>query len=252
MADLVDRRILGVLRPVDAVTGAAVAHGLKITGTGIDLYRTRSGNYSILEAAGLEAHIAAFEEPPPAPPVESLPFTLSVEDPTKAYMPREIAIALPRSWDPDNGVRDLMEPIELPLAASAARALAPSWAVVLAIVTDTAGDPVRGALVEVSETGGGQRLSWGITHERGEARVPVPGLPAFREIENDPLTDTDNEIVTNLTNVEVRATAHEDRDWPVNPAVLEAGGAGLRTAVIPSLAISPGRTDAAPITLNMT
>lgn len=168
-------------------------------------------------------------------------------------MPRLVQITLPRPWDPDSDIRDLMEPIEVELAASAARAPAPFWANVLAIVTDTGADPVQGALVEVFETGGSSdRLSWGLTHPRGEALVGVPGLPAFREVENDPNDDEDDEVVTAITNVRVRATAFADRRWPVNPATLADGGPQTRFAEIASHPIRPGTTTPAPLTLNFT
>ncbi len=253
MAEQVDRRILGAVRPVDAVTGTPILAPLRIEGTGLTLRRNRSGHYAIMAADGLGDHLTAFDDPPAAPPAESLTFALTVEDPRGAWLPRRLAIALPRPWNPAGGIHDLMQPVAVPLAPSAARSPSPGWAVVLAIVTDTGGDPVRGALVEVLPEGGGDRLGWGITHARGEALVPVPGLPAFREIENDPDDDEDDdiEIVTAQTAVTVRATALPGGAWPVDPDVLGAGGAALRSATLTPLPITPGRTDRAPITLNM-
>ena len=253
MVELVDRRILGALRPTDAITGAILRHPVTIEGQGMHFHRTRSGDYAILTAPGLRDHTETFDDPPAAPPAQSIPLTLSIHDPTHAYMPRLVDVALPRPWNPAGGIRDLMQPIEVPLAASAARAPGPGWANVLAIVADTGGAPVQGALVEVFEIGGGAaRLAWGLTHARGEALVGVPGLPAFREIENDPLDEEDDEVVTAITNVRVRATALITRDWPVNPATLAAGGPQSRFAEIASHPIRPGTTVSAPLTLNFT
>ena len=90
-----------------------------------------------------------------------------------------------------------------------------------------------------------------MTHAKGESRVAVPGLSAFREVENDPNDDEDDEIVTNQTDVEVRATADPTLPWPVDPTLLEAGGGSLRTESIAQLAITPGRTARAPFTLDL-
>lgn len=252
MVERVDRRILGALRPVDAVTGAPVLHGLRISGQGITLQRTRSGAYAITAAEGLGAHVAAFAAPPGPPPAAgALPFVIEIEDPTERFLPRSATIALPRRWDPAGGIRELMEPILLPLAPAASRAAAPGWAVVEARVTEPGGAPIRGALVEVMPAGGGARLAWGLTHARGEALVAVPGLPAFRTVVNDPADEADDEIVTAATSVTLRVTADPSRPWPVDPTRLEAGGGTLRRVTTAALNITPGQAIRAPVTLNL-
>jgi len=251
MVDLVDRRILGAVRAVDGVSGVPIRHALRLEGTGIGFQRTRSGDYAIVRAEGLGHHVTQFQAPPAAPAPETLPFAVTVHDPGGAYMPRITTIRLPRRFDPGNDIRELMEPILLPMTPAAALAAALSWAVVDALVVDQDGGPIRGALVEVRPQGGGERLGWGLTHGRGEARVPVTGLATFREVENDPNDDSDNEIVTDETTVTVRATADPERPWPVDPDALAAGGGDLRTATVAALALAPGRTDRVALTLDM-
>lgn len=252
MADLVDRRILGAVRPIDAVTGAAIRGPLKLTGPGLSFQRTRSGAYAIVGASGLEAHLGAFDAPPALPAAETLSFAFEIEDTTGHYLSAAAAIRLPRRWNPVNGVRDPMVPIDVALAPTAARDLPPSWAGVLAQVADQNGQAVRGALVEVFTAGGvTSRLGWSLTNDRGLSLVPVPGLPSLREIENDPNQPDDNQIVTAETTTDIRVRAHADRRWPVDPVVLAAGGAGIRTANRNAVPLTPGRTDAVALTINL-
>lgn len=249
MVDLVDRRILGLIRPLDAVTGRPIDRALAVSGAGLGLMRTRSGGYAITSARGLEGHAGVFDRPPGVPVAGSLPFTVTIDDPAHGYLPRTAAIALPRAFDPALNIRDLQTPIDVAMAPSAARLPGPGAAAVLAVVTDQTGAPVRGALVEILPEGGGPRLAWAVTHDRGEALAAVPFLSAFRTIENDPDDEDDDRIVTNETPVTVRATADPARPWPVDPDVLAAGGAGLRTALFTPLALVPGRTGLARLTL---
>jgi hypothetical protein len=252
MAEVVGRRILGAIRPLDAVTGAPIRTMLKLSGPGLAFQRTRTGAYAIIGAAGLEAHAGAFEAPPATPPAEALAFAVEIEDPDRRYLPAVTAIRLPRPWDPANGVRDLMEPIGVALAPSAARDLAPAWAGLLAVVRDEASNSVRGALVEVFPAGATTgRLGWGLTESRGQALAAVPGLPFMRDVENDPNDPEDDTVVTADTPVDVRVRAHADRRWPVDPTVLAAGGDGIRSASLGGIGLSPGRIDHATLTLDL-
>lgn len=252
MAEAVDRRILGAIRVLDAVTGAAIRNPLRLRGPGLSFQRTRSGAYAIVRAVGLETHLPAFEAPPPLPGAETLPFAVEIEDPLRRYLPAVAAIRLPRPWDPANGVRALMTPIEVSLAPSAARDLAPSWAGALVQVSDQDGAPIRGALVEVFGAGGvTERLGWSLIGEHGQAMVAVPGLPALREVENDPNNPDDDEIVTAETATDIRVRAHADRRWPVDPVTLAAGGTGIRTAMQAGVPLSPGRIDHVALTLDL-
>lgn len=252
MAELIDRRILGAIRAIDAVTGMAIRAPLKLTGPGLAFQRTRSGTYAIVGATGLEAHLVAFDAPPSAPAAETLPFAFQIEDATGNYMSAAAAIRLPRRWDPLNGVRDTMVPIDVALAPTAGRDLSPSCAGLLAHVVDQSGQAVRGALVEVFAAGGlTTRLGWSLTNERGLALVSVPGLPSLREIENDPNRPDDNQIVTAETATDIRVRAHADRRWPVDPVMLAAGGASIRTANRNAVPLTPGRTDPVTLTIDL-
>lgn len=252
MVENVDRRVLGAVQLNDGVTGARIARPLSVTGDGLDIRRNRSGLYVIFAATGLETHTASFEAPPAAPPAESQPFNVVVTDPRRDFVPTLAVIDLPRPFDPGSGITDLMEPIEIVLPSSPTRAASPSWAQLRALVLDTGGAPVRGALVEVQPSGGGDPLGWGITNAHGETLVAVPGLPALTEIENDPLDEEDDEIATAETAADVSAVADPAQPWPVNPVTLAAGGAELRTSAVVPVSLSPGRIGTATLEVDLT
>lgn len=252
MAELIDRRILGAVRAVDAITGMAIRAPLELRGPGLSFQRTRSGAYAIVGAAGLETHIHAFNAPPAAPVAQTIPFTFEIQDPAGKYLAAAAAIRLPRRWDPANDIRDPMVPIDVALASSAARDLAPGWAGVMVQVSDQNAAPLRGAIVEVFAAGGtANRFGWSLANERGLAIVAVPGLPDLREVENDPAVVFDDEIVTAETAADVRLRAHVDRRWPVDPVILAAGGAGIRTTNLANVQLTPGRTNSLRLTVDL-
>ncbi|WP_138469278.1 hypothetical protein [Poseidonocella sp. HB161398] len=251
MPERVDLRVLGALRLRDGVTGAAIRRRLRVGAPGLTLRQNRDGLHVIYGALGLEAHRTAFEAPPAAPAPGSLDFDLSIEDPDGIYLPARASLALPRGFDPEGGLRDLVIPVEIDLARSAGMLVPRNWAALAVMVRDQAGAPLRGALVELRPQGGGDRMSWGLTNAHGEAVLAVPGLPLMRVVENDPGTDEDDEIISAETPVELTAVADPARPWPVDPAVLAAGGPGLRTAGPQAMTLAPGRTDNAELSLDL-
>ena len=258
MVERVDRRVLGAIRLLDGVTNTPVVRPMRLEADDLTLQRNRSGHYVVVAAEGLESHVGVFETPPApptpgAPAPESLSFQVAISDPTRAYLPALATVALPRRFDLAAEIRDLMEPIDIALASSTARAMPLAWASLRVTVEDTTGAPIRGALVEALSTGvgAGAQLGWGLSNDRGETLVPVQGLPAMREVENDPNDPDDNQIVTAETPVTIRATADRRRPWPVNLSAFAAGGENLRTANHEAVPLSPGRTVSATLTLDL-
>jgi hypothetical protein len=181
----VDRRVLGAVRFVDAATGTEIEGPLAVSAPGVSWIRNLEGWYVIASAPGLDAYVAAFEAPT-APHDEGLeheaPLDLwvTVRDPRGRYLPRRRKVELPRDPDPNNAASpdSLFRVIDVQVFASPAAPSPRSWATVRASVTRTgSGAPVGGALVRVVRVSDGQRLASGLTDARGEALVPVPGIP---------------------------------------------------------------------------
>jgi hypothetical protein len=236
----VDRRVLGAVRLLDAATGRPIARPLTVAADGVRFLRQREGFYVITEAPGLGEHRRSFEEPPPDPPVGSAPIErLRIEDPLGQYLPRLARIPLPRAPHPAAGEPDLFEPepIAMLLAPTASPRL--DWGGWRASVRQAGASvaAVRGALlVLVWATPGGTPVrARGMSDERGEALVPVPGLPVSRAADgpgDPPLTAT--------TTATLSVFLTPDQPWPVDPDGLEAGAAPLppeRVAIAPSTAL---------------
>lgn len=173
-----EHRVLGALRCVDLASGAGIESALQVSAPGARLLRNRSGLYVIAEWDALADHASAFAEPPGVPALFSQTLTLTLRDPLGRYLPRLVGVALPRDPAAANAgnADSLFRPVEVPLFPSPAAPLLANWAALRVSVIDTvAGDALGGALVRV--TSGGETIARGLSDWRGEALVPVVGIP---------------------------------------------------------------------------
>ncbi|WP_291995006.1 hypothetical protein [Candidatus Accumulibacter sp. ACC003] len=171
-------RVLGALRAVDGTTGMAVRGALEVSAAGARIARNRSGLYVIHEWSRLPTHAAAFEAPPALPVPGSEALEIRLRDPLGAYLSRLATIALPR--DPSAvGVdlpNSLFVAVDVPLYPSATAGLGSNWTALRASITDNAdGAALGGALLRV--VAGAAVLARGMSDWRGEALVPVVGVP---------------------------------------------------------------------------
>lgn len=200
----VEDRVLCALRCVDAATGAPISRALEVAGLEPPLprlLRNRSGLLVVAEWPPLAAHAASFEAPPPAPAPGSLALSLRIADPLGQYLPRLVAVALPR--DPDPGVADsLFAPVEVPMFAAAAAPVGTNWAVLRVSLASGDGQALGGALLRVRRNG--DVLGRGLTDWRGEAMVPVVGVPVT--------TFSEGEDVVVVSEIEVVLEAAFDPD----------------------------------------
>ena len=177
-------RVLGAIEFVDATTGARIGAPLRVAAAGAsaamppELTRNRSGLHVLRRWQPLAAHADAFLAPPAAPAIGSLRLELAVSDPAGDYLPRGFALALPRDPDParrgDAGSLFVPQRVELMRAVRAP--LGANWSRLDVRVSEPGGELLGGALVEVRAEDGAL-LARGITDWRGEAVVPVAGVP---------------------------------------------------------------------------
>lgn len=171
-------RALGALRLVDATTRAPIARGMRVHAPGATLVRNRSGLYVIRHWNVLTAHERQFPNPPAAPALASQSLQLHVSDPAGDYLPVAAQIRLPRNSDPAQAeaVDSLFQPAEVALYPSASAPVGINWAVLRVSLTDAvSGDALGGALLRVQSNG--NIIARGLTDWRGEALVPVVGVP---------------------------------------------------------------------------
>lgn len=171
----VEWRVLAALRPIDAVTGATIVAPLRVTAAGARIVRNRNGLYVIHEWPALATHAAAFDAPPALPAPGSLALTVSVADAAGQYLPRLARIALPR--DPAAaGENSLFSALAIALHPAPTARLGINWcALRVSLAHRASGDALGGALLRV--VAGDAVLARGLSDWRGEALVPVAGIP---------------------------------------------------------------------------
>jgi hypothetical protein len=171
-------RALGALRLVDATTRVPIERSLRVDAPGATLLRNRSGLYVIRRWDALAAHESEFAAPPALPATGSQSLSLSVSDPAGDYLAVAAQIRLPRNSDPAQAEApdSLFQPMVVALYPSASAPVGANWAVLRVSLTDTvSGDALGGALLRVQING--DVLARGLTDWRGEALVPVVGVP---------------------------------------------------------------------------
>jgi hypothetical protein len=230
----VDRRVLGAVRFVDATTGSRVRAPLLVEAEGVRWIRNRRGWHVLATAPGLEAHTDAFRMPPATPAVGDTMVELTVRDPGRRYLPRRSSISLPRDPAPDHiaTTSSLFQPVDVRLFPSSLAATAPGWAVIRASVTGEAPEEVlSGALIRVVRVSDETHLASGLSDERGEALVAIPGIPVTTWDEGNGEAEGEEEEAPVLaTMIEVRLeVVFDPTAGPIpDPDALEARRDELR------------------------
>lgn len=234
----VETRILGALRCVDAITGTPVGHALDVRADGADILLNRSGLHILRRAAALAAHEASFETPPVLPAIGSVQLALTVSDPLGVYLPRRATLALPRDPNPANAAApdSLFRPAELPLFPSPSAPVAVNWAVLRVSVAASTGESLGGALLRVLRNG--SVLGRGLSDWRGEALVPVAGVPVTT------FSEDENSVVSNEIDV-VLQVIFDPATGQLTPAAQVRDG--RPPAALPL--VNPGALEAAAETL---
>jgi hypothetical protein len=231
-----DTRVLAALRCVDATTGAPADAPLQVTVAQARVRRNRSGLFVIVGAEALAAHEPAFNSPPATPAPGSLALTARIEDPSGRYLPRLAALALPRDPTPANAANadSLFRPIDVVLYPASGAPLGANWSVLRINARGGAGaDALGGALVIVSNGSG--TLARGLTDWRGEALVPVPGVPVTTWSE-----DPGAVVVSEIT-AQVQLVFDPSAGTRVSAADLDAGRAPAPAPVVNPVVLEAGR-----------
>jgi hypothetical protein len=173
-----DRRALGAVRFVDAVTGLRVGERLAVAADGVRWTRNLGGLFVVMRAPGIDAATATLRRPPDGPAPGSAPINFTVRDPAGRYLARRCTLPFPRAAAPAEGEPALAEAEEVALFRSSTAPVAPGWAVIRGTVAgETEEERLGGALIRVVYGDGERVLARGLADERGEALVAVPGIP---------------------------------------------------------------------------
>lgn len=239
-----ENRVLGAISFIDATTGQRITEQMTVSGAGVSLRRNFSGYYVITRADGLAAHNESFQDPPAAPTVESLDFTLQVEDPRRQYLPRRFTVELPRNPDPDSE-NAIVKPIEVRVYPAPIAQVGPRWAIVRASVFRQGSDErLGGALIRVRRTSDGEVLARALSDERGEALVAVEGIPVTT------WDDGEGPVISNEVEVTLETIFDPDADGYPDPDDLEARRESLPNNSV-SRRLASGRASSADLFVSL-
>jgi hypothetical protein len=184
MLEHMDRRVLGAVSFLDAATNLRILSPLSVKADGVRLTRNQRGFYVIASALGLEAYSHSFNEQPAVVPLGSVEIVLNIVDPGMGYLPRRRTIRLPRDPAPANAGREdsLFRPVDVPLFPSPTSATLPGWGLIRATVREMGtGNLLPWSLIRVMRDDNPpappRMLAMGLADNRGEALVPVLGIP---------------------------------------------------------------------------
>lgn len=182
MNETLERRVFGAIEFVDDLTDQRVLEPLQIRAPGIGLLRNRSGLYVIRELDGHQAYTRQFDDAPSAP-VRS-DFSLQVEDPSAHYLPRTVALSLPRLLaapaSPVPDAENVLRPVRIRLWPAAALPVRAQWAI-LRMTLEVAGtNPPQGlanVIVETRPRVAGLGVQHTMTDHHGDALIVIAGAP---------------------------------------------------------------------------
>jgi hypothetical protein len=167
-SESIDRRVLGGINFVDAITNASIVDLLTVTSTTLRLRANRSGAYAIFDAPGFSSLTSQFNPAATGWPAAQT-FEVTVKDPNLRYLARRAQVQTPQSLA---GVFNLQQ---VQLYASPSALLAPNWAVVRASVTGSNGSGLPWSVVRVVRSDNSIAAT-GTTDARGEALLAVTGM----------------------------------------------------------------------------
>jgi hypothetical protein len=268
MIERIEQRVLGALRLVDRVTRTSLTRPMRLNADNADLVRNASGYYVVTAAQGLDLHTAAFPQPPAAPALAANTYTFTITDPRNRYLPRIITLRLPRDPNPAHAVNadSLFRPVDVAMYPAGTALITGNWSTIRAAVTQgpdpLTAPPARGALLMVIDEADGTRLASGISDERGEALVIVPGVPVTKFADEEAGGGGAGggggghghggnvpPVVVNTLPVRLEVSLDPAAGWPVNPDILEVNHEANRRLSMP-LTLSTGRME--KVTINIT
>lgn len=251
----IERRVLGAVRCLDGTTAQPIARRISITGERMTFVRNLGGLYVVMQASELEKYTESFQAQPTDVTVESVTRRVTVHDPLGLYLPRQMMLSLPRDSSAENATNEtsLFRSVDIHLFASPAAVPFPGWALIrLTIVRKASRHRLPWCLIRVIRTGGTEPrlLAVGLADQRGEALVPVVGIPVTTFAEtSDTVVATDMEValevvidpaVHPLQNLEEMEQGQDPNGgYLPNPEIMADAPA---SASFPGIRIASGRT----------
>lgn len=265
--ELLDRRVLGAIRLLNAATGLPLPDAIKINNPGSKFLRNPRGYYviqGILGNASLEAHTKDFLTPPNTPEIVSVSLSLQIMPLNKQYLPRRYTLKLPRDPNPVNIQQEnsLFKPVDVRLFLATNAPTAINWAVLRATVKEKdTNQRLPWALILVLRNGVSAPIARSLADWRGEALIAVPGVPATTWVEGSgPVLTTEIDITLEVIfdptvqtipdGVDFSRLTDPNQDYLPDPDDMEARRGSLRSgSVADKLAAGSDRATTLLVTL---
>jgi hypothetical protein len=242
--DRVHTRALAALRFVDATTGAPIAAPLDVSAPGARFVRNRRGLHVVVHCDGLAGYDTAFPDallPPDAPPLGQVLLVVTVRDRERRYLARTATVALPRDADPAHAsdAGSVFQAVDIPLFPSPLAPSEPGWARVRASVrrTGTTTGVPRAFLRLRSASDPTDVLAHGLADERGEAFVPVAGIPVVNWS-----SDPEHPVLATSVDAVLEAYFDPAADEAPNPVDIDAHRGTLVSTSAP-VSLASGREE---------
>lgn len=214
IVEKVERRILGAMRLVNAVSSLPVSHPISIVGEGLRLVRNLHGEYVILDAPKLSEHTRTFEAPPGTPAVQSVKIPLNITDPLGEFLPQRFVLELPRHPDPMNA-NSIFKPVLIPLYLAPTARSEINWVLMHATVREqTSRKRLPWSLIQILKKSNDELLATGMSDSRGEALIVVAGILFAMPAEDSSTT------VTREIEVHLKSYFDKDQLEPISDAEL--------------------------------
>jgi hypothetical protein len=174
---LVDRRVLGAFRLVDAFSLQQLTDTPSVQSAAWDVRRNASGVFVVFDGPGLSGLTTQFDpvKPWPAPQGKEV----SIKADGRQYLPRRVQIRMPRAPEPMTVAGSSMIPQDVTMYLAPAAALGFNWAVVRVRVRKAGsadGDPgLPWAVLRLTRNSDTSELAVGLCDRRGEGVLAVPG-----------------------------------------------------------------------------
>jgi len=223
---IVDRRVLGAVELADGATGERITAPMVFKSDLLGFVRNRAGLYAINRVAArtaqekaLRAHLSAFEAAPGGLADGAVAVDVTIEDPTRRYVPRMLSLALPRGAQTGTPIRAEMYP-------GAAAPVGQNWSGLRMALRRRAGSdevPLAGARITLLRDSDDAELGRGYTDIRGEALVIAVGIPVI-DFTTDTGTSPSALVGTKKVTARIEVHTGPGQAWPPNPEAIETSG----------------------------
>lgn len=171
----VDRRVLGAIRCVDAVTKAPILDSLVVQSDQLDLRRNASQVWVIFDAPGMHNLTTQFDLTTTWPAGSA--FEISIRSINQRYLPRRANVNVPGKLKAKDDPGPAMAPQDIVLYPSPTAGALPNWAQVRVWVgKNNTTEGLPWAVVRVTHNSDNTLLATGVSNSNGDALLSIPGL----------------------------------------------------------------------------